>query len=475
MSQMAQRMNGTSTFELNRRQFLGFAAGTALLKAANAPVVIIAGGGLAGLCCAYELRKRGAEVVLLEGRSRPGGRVETLREGFAPGLTAETGATRIPGTHDLTLGYVREFGLPLEPFHPSGANDVFHLRGKNLTVQDGREPDWPLNLRPEERRLGRGGLTERYLLPPLTRSRGSELSPQVPEPIVAVDQASVHDYLAQQRLSEDAIELINLGGDTSISTALLLLVISNEQARRYFHIRGGNDQLPNAFAERIGGRIRYGCRVTAIGQDGTGAWAVVERDGARETIRGDHVVCALPFSMTRQMFGDAKLSTEKQRVIREQKYFPVDKVFLQMSDQYWRTQGLSGFAETDLLSERFWALGGARPEDRALLLSYVIGAKAAKLDQLDESARIEQTLADADRVFPGARSHFEGGRSKSWAQDPWQRGALAKFDPGEIGFIAINARPEGRIHFAGEHTSRWNGWMQGALESAHRVVQEIRS
>jgi monoamine oxidase len=24
-----------------------------------------------------------------------------------------------------------------------------------------------------------------------------------------------------------------------------------------------------------------------------------------------------------------------------------------------------------------------------------------------------------------------------------------------------------------QHTSRWNGWMQGAIESAYRVVKEI--
>src|SRR4051794_39977338 len=121
--------------------------------------------------------------------------------------------------------------------------------------------------------------------------------------------------------------------------------------------------------------------------------------------------------MTKQMFGDAKLSTEKQRVIREQKYFPADKVFLQMTDPYWRQQRLSGFANIDLLFERFWMLGGGAPENRALLFSYVIGAKAVKLDQFDEPDRLQHTLADAERVFPSARSHFEGGRSKSWAQD----------------------------------------------------------
>ena len=34
-------------------------------------------------------------------------------------------------------------------------------------------------------------------------------------------------------------------------------------------------------------------------------------------------------------------------------------------------------------------------------------------------------------------------------------------------------RPEGRVHFAGEHTSLWIAWMNGALESAERVVAEI--
>ena len=35
------------------------------------------------------------------------------------------------------------------------------------------------------------------------------------------------------------------------------------------------------------------------------------------------------------------------------------------------------------------------------------------------------------------------------------------------------ARAEGRIHFAGEHTSLWPAFMQGALESGERVAREI--
>ena len=34
-------------------------------------------------------------------------------------------------------------------------------------------------------------------------------------------------------------------------------------------------------------------------------------------------------------------------------------------------------------------------------------------------------------------------------------------------------RPEGRIHFAGEHCSLYHAWIQGALESGIRAAQAI--
>ena len=36
-------------------------------------------------------------------------------------------------------------------------------------------------------------------------------------------------------------------------------------------------------------------------------------------------------------------------------------------------------------------------------------------------------------------------------------------------------RPEGRIHFAGEHCSLHHAWIQGALESGIRAAQAIHA
>lgn len=48
-------------------------------KARRCKRVIIAGGGIAGLSCAYELKKRGHDVTLLEASDRVGGHVRTIR------------------------------------------------------------------------------------------------------------------------------------------------------------------------------------------------------------------------------------------------------------------------------------------------------------------------------------------------------------------------------------------------------------
>ena len=107
---------------------------TAEIIKGPAKKVLVLGAGMAGLVAAYELTKLGHDVTVLEARTRPGGRVHTLREPFSDGLYAEEGAARIPIDHDLTLKYVKTFELPLEPFYPSRFNVVRFDRGNREEV-----------------------------------------------------------------------------------------------------------------------------------------------------------------------------------------------------------------------------------------------------------------------------------------------------------------------------------------------------
>jgi len=104
-------------------------------RTAAARKAVVVGAGLAGLSAAYELRRAGHEVTVLEAQERPGGRVLTLR-GFDDGLYADAGAARIPDNHELTLRYVKEFGLGLTPFYPEAGRFVSAKRGGR------KEVDW---------------------------------------------------------------------------------------------------------------------------------------------------------------------------------------------------------------------------------------------------------------------------------------------------------------------------------------------
>jgi len=105
-------------------------------RTSRAKKVIIAGGGITGLSCGYELMKRGHDVVVLEAAGRAGGHVRTLHEGLADGLYADLGAEQFtnPG-YDLYWGYVKEFNLPYL-YYPRRMGLIRFIDGKFRTEED---------------------------------------------------------------------------------------------------------------------------------------------------------------------------------------------------------------------------------------------------------------------------------------------------------------------------------------------------
>jgi monoamine oxidase len=126
----------------------------------NPKRVLIIGAGLSGLVAAYELRKLGHEVTILEAQRRAGGRVYSIHDPFSDGLYSGVGASRIPDNHDLTLRYVNEFNLPLTPFYPTTGSRLYSIGGKRIRTDVNGEwlaREAPLALKSSEKKLGSGG------------------------------------------------------------------------------------------------------------------------------------------------------------------------------------------------------------------------------------------------------------------------------------------------------------------------------
>jgi monoamine oxidase len=446
----------------------------------SAKKVIILGAGLAGLSAAYELTQAGHDVTMVEARTRPGGRVYTLREPFADGLYADAGATRFPDSHNFTLEYVRLFGLNVDPvLYP--AQPVNYIRGKRIVVEQGRSADWPFDLTQEEKSLGPDGLRHKYT-DPIMKGIGDPVSRDwPPESLEKYDRLRPSEFLRSQGASEAAIDLMRFGLSSEDFDNLSLLYSASSEvlddgATNQYMIRGGSDLLPKAFAARLSDKIRYGSPVVRIEQSSEQARVVIQQAGAFQTLTADRLICTVPFSVLRTIEVRPAFSPEKQRAIEELPYFPITRVYLQMRKRFWNEEGASGLVvgRTDLPIMAVWDNTVNQPGTRGILQSYSWLKYGRELGAMPEGERIGLVLRHMDRVFPGSHENFEGATSYCWDQDPWARGAAAFYKPGQESSLHPHiARPEGRVHFAGEHTSTWPGWMQGALQSGHRVAREI--
>ncbi len=472
----------TATLSASPLNILAFDERSLERKGAPKRIVII-GAGLAGLSAAYELTQAGHDVTVLEARTRPGGRVRTLRDPFADGLYAEAGAARIPDHHQYTLRYAGLFGLTLDPFEPPDLPSVYYVRGKRIQVTARQKVEWPYDLTPEERALGLNGLRQKYIGAILSEL-GDVTDPRwpAPETLRKYDQMNRSDFWRSEGASPEAVALLSLGGidDRTESWSTLFMLRSqalNQKLKQYYKIRGGNDLLPNAFAARLADKIHYAAPVVKIEQSGQGIKAVFLHAGAYNTVAGDYLICAVPFSVQKNIEVAPAFSVEKQRAIEQLPYFSTSKIFLQSKKRFWVNEKQSGFATTDLPISQVWDVTYKQPGTRGILQAFPISLHSRRLTAMAEKERIDLALEQVEMVFPGMRDHFEGGVTKCWDEDEWARGAKSYYKPGQFSSLLPHvARPEGRIHFAGEHTSVWiDGWMQGALESANRVAREVNA
>jgi monoamine oxidase len=444
--------------------------------------VIVIGAGIAGLVSAYELKLAGHEVILLEAQNRVGGRVYTARS-FAPGLYAEYGAMRIPRVHELTLAYCAKFGLGLRPFVMGNPKTLVYLGGKRMTTRDAELDPNQLPFELAEHERGRTyaelwdeatkDVVERY-----RRDGESALAAIIEE----YDKYSIREFLEHRGWSEGAIELYGVMSFREANMNAAVIEQLREIVGRAFEdmqeIVGGFDLLPNAFYSHLKDEVRFGANVHAIEQNEGSVTVHFKTESGRFSETADYAVCAIPFSILRDVEVTPAWSREKQKAIRELNYNPSTKILFQTKTRFWeRTDGIvGGTTATDLPIRRICYPSHANPDEPrgTLLASYTWGQDALRWGGMDEETRLEEALEDVAKVHPEIREEYEIGATHAWYNDRWARGAFALFEPEqETRLQGHIVQPEGRVRFAGEHCSLWHAWIQGALESGIRAAREI--
>ncbi|MCM3530367.1 flavin monoamine oxidase family protein [Cytobacillus oceanisediminis] len=455
--------------------------------------IIVVGAGMSGLVAASLLKAAGHDVTVLEATQRVGGRIFTMREPFMDGMYLDVGAMRIPHTHPLVLEYIKKFRLKVNEFRNTTPQDLIFANGIkiNRTIYQQNPDILRYPVAPHEK-----GKTAEELLTMAIKPVADFINQNPAQNwniiVREFDRYPMSFFLRYNpvgpSLSPGALEsikvLLGLEGFPELSFPAILreLLPLFSPDIHFYEVEGGNDKLPNAFLPQLKEDLYFGYQMTKIEQDPQQVTIHARHTLSQKplTVSGDLAILTIPFSLLSfvEIVPRQSFSPNKWKAIRELHYVSSTKIGLQFKQRFWEREGLQGGKLMTDLPIRFAAYPShliGSSGSGIIMASYTWEDDTLSWDNLQEGDRIRNAL-DNLAVVHGNQvyEYFLTGASHSWSQYPFSGGAFSMFKPNQetelFPFIPV---PEGRVHFAGDHTSLAPGWIEGAIQSGIRVAREV--
>jgi monoamine oxidase len=258
---------------------------------------------------------------------------------------------------------------------------------------------------------------------------------------------------------------------------VVLTAASRDQAEEDFEryrIRGGNDRLPGAFADRL----RESLVLESPAESIQSRQSRVRVTAGREEVDADFCVIAVPLPALRRIELDADLPRVVRDAIAGLQYGDVTKTALQYGQRFWAEEGYSGETLTDLPIGATWDATAGQEGDPGVLMTYSPGREGTRFGAMGERARIEAAADQVAEAYSDAdpAELFVRGATVTWGRERFSGGSYSAWAPGQYTrFWPALRRPYGRIYFAGEHTDLYASYMEGAVRSGRRVAGEIEA
>lgn len=478
---------------LSRRQFLaGASIGAAALAlpsralASRGQSVIVVGGGIAGLTCALTLRERGHACQVYEASGRIGGRMFSNRRYWRDGQISEWGGELIDTDHATVRGLAERYDLPLDDLRaaePIPSTDAYRLGASDYSfaqaVADFGEIASAVSIDASKAGFptlhhtstAHGAKLDRMSIYDWIESRvpGGHSSPLGK----LLDIAYETEYGAHTK-QQSSLNLVYLLGSQPSKNGFDIFGSSDER----YHIRGGNQRLPEAMANDLGESVTTGHSLVRLAQTSGGRYVCTfERGGGTFESIADLVVLAIPFAVladvdTKQAGFDALKTTAIQELGRAHN----GKLQLQFTHRGWTDAGLrpvasNGSSYSDTGYQSSWEGTRAQPGNSGILVLYSGGAAADAMHTRSPFATARDARVRKDAkcgvdqlapVYPGLTWN------KRATQTLAHRSALfgASYSYWKVGqytqFAGYEAVPQGGVYFCGEHTSTdFQGYMEG--------------
>ena len=491
---------------VSRRTFLttaGVAAAATVVPrlslAARAPAVAIVGGGIAGLNCALELADVGIRSTVYEASGRIGGRMFSNNSYWDANQVTEWCGELIDTSHTTVRKLAKRFDLRLDNLlgaQPPRSDDIYYFSGHyypksaadrdfgavaDIIAGDAEAAGFPTTF---DSNTAAGRALDRMSVYDYIERRipGGHRSPLG----ALLDVAYVIEYGADST-EQSALNLIFLLGFQPSASGLSIFGESDEK----FHIRGGNQQLPEAIVRYLGGdAVRLGHRLAKVVETPGGRYQVTfERSGGVTEVTADFVVLALPFAVLNELdISRAGFDALKHQAIAEQGRGHNGKLHLQYAERDWLGRGpwpgvSNGSSYADTGYQATWETTRAQPGTPGILVFYSGGtttdaAITRPAFALANNGGVQTDAAIARSqiapVYPGLSWNGKATQSLPH-KSPFFGASYSFYRTGQYtSFGGYERVRKGGVLFCGEHTSvDFQGFMEGAASEGQRAAKQV--
>ncbi|XP_044473727.1 lysine-specific histone demethylase 1 homolog 2-like [Mangifera indica] len=436
----------------------------------NEGTVIIVGAGLAGLAAARQLMSFGFRVVILEGRSRPGGRVYTQKMGKkGKYAAADLGGSVITGLHANPLGVLaRQLSIPLHKvrdkcplYNPDGAPVAEEIDTKIEFIFN------KLLDKVMELRKLMGGLANDVSL-------GSVL--ETLRQLYTVARSNDERRLLDWHLAN--LEYANAGCLSYLSAAYWDQDDPYEMGGDHCFLAGGNGRLIKALCDGV--PIFYEKTVNTIRYGNEG----VEVIAGDQVFQADIVLCTVPLGVLKKgtIKFEPELPQRKLAAIERLGFGLLNKVAMVFPHVFWGEE-LDTFGCLNEHSSRrgefFLFYGYHTVSGGPVLIALVAGEAAQSFESTDPSTLLHRVLSVLRGIYKPKGIDVPNPIQTictRWGNDPFAYGSYSHIRVQSSGsdYDILAESVGSRLFFAGEATTRqYPATMHGAYLSGLREASRI--
>src|SRR3954467_8168224 len=402
----------------------------------------------------------GTDLVVLEARNRPGGRVEQTT--LPDGRIVQLGGEVIGPFHEAYLGLAEELGLTIVPSFPQlPGSDTWVLAGGRFVGDDFPWMD-------DADRASFAALSDEFGA--LARTVDADDPWSHPE-AARLDRLSVADWLRERGGTRNVVRARDLAmlalSAESIERTSLLAELRKEAAAggngfynyevwECSRVAEGSATVALRMADELGHRVRYGTPVRRIRVSPQGCTVTTETG---ELFESEAVVCAVPVGPLRNIRVEG-VSDERMRSLDRQRHALAAEVVFTYADSLWHDNGQNGdvYFETAVIGgtwvQREGIMSALVPPER---LAAFLTTSPAQLE-----AELVEEMADA---FGDEARDTQAVFFRRWGVDPFTLGYITGWRPGDV----MSVGPLHGTHEPPFYVCGSDQWVAGYMEGAVRT------